>query len=233
VSTHEALLTQDTLGGTTPANGSWTMFVSYLNDTAVGATGVPIVFTPTGQVDTTLTSNSSFQLAQGLLAPTISSINQLAAAKGVANVDFWELINWLFVSHYWALLLDFGQISPATFHYDDQGALVDYGPIEYPPTNNIFVNETLFGIYEAYLNNTILPLFGYHLPAFNPLNDTNRMNASDVSLRLLYTCTDLQLRPAHSLVINLMVADWALITSLLTIGLIIGAWWTQRKDEEG
>lgn len=140
-------------------------------------------------------------------------------------------MNWMFVSHYWMLLLDFGQVSPSTFDYNSLGVFVNYGPIRYPTTYNIFVNESLFEIYSSYLRDTILPLFGYQLPQFDALNSTNHMNESEVSLKLLYSCTDLQLKSSEGLVISVIVADWAMITSVYAIALFMGAWWMQRDDE--
>ena len=139
-------------------------------------------------------------------------------------------MNWIFVSQYWGLLLDFGQVSPTTFRYSPAGNLIDYGPVRYPATNNIFVNDTLFYIYSNYLYNTILRLFGYHFPQFNPLNSTNKMNATDVSFKMLYCCQDLQLKSSESLVISILVADWAFMTSLYTIILFAGTWWEMRKN---
>jgi hypothetical protein len=207
------------------------MFVSYLNSSSVGDVSYPIVYQPTGQVDLNQTLQSDLLNASKILAPTIQNINRIAASRNITNMDFWQLMNWLFVSHYWMLLLDFGQVSPSTFEYNAAGDFISYGPIRYPTTYNIFVNETLFDIYASYLENTILPLFGYHLPQFAELNSTNHMNESEVSLKLLYTCTDLQLKSSQNLVISVLVADWAMITSVYAIALFAGAWWMQRSEE--
>jgi hypothetical protein len=209
------------------------MSVSYLNESEVQDVVMRITFLPTGQVDNSTTPASNLSVANQILAPTIQDITRLADTANIANFDFWELMNWLFVSHYWALLLDFGQVSPSTFQYDAAGDVVNYGPVRYPSTNNIFVNDTLFNVYAEYLQTTILPLFKYHLPEFSQLNNTNQINATDVELKLLYSCTDLQLKSSEGLVISIIVADWALITSLYAIALFIGGWWTQRKSEDG
>jgi hypothetical protein len=131
------------------------------------------------------------------------------------------------------LLLDFGQVAPTVFQYDLRGNLVNSEPTRYPSTNNIFVNDTLFEIYSSYLRHTVLPLFGYHLPEFSPLNATNKINGTDVSLKLLYSCKDLQLKSSEGLVISILVADWAFIASLYAIAIFLGAWWEQKKNEDG
>lgn len=191
-----------------------------------------ITYLPTGQVDTTLTPASDLSAANAVLAPTIAQVERLANASKIANFDFWELMNWMFVSNYWGLLADFGQLSPTTFTYSPT-TLISEAPVPYDSTYNIFVNETLFDSYYAYLLHTVLPLFGYHLPAFSPLNETNKMSESIVSLLLLYACTDLQLKSSEGLVISVIVADWALITSIYAIALFAGAWYEQLHKEDG
>jgi len=189
---------------------------------------VQLYFLPTGQIDMALTPASNLTVANQILAPTIQTIESLAAAVNLENFHFWDLINWLFVSHYWLVLLDFGQLSPTTFLYNEYG-LVDYSPVTYTSTNNIFENETLYGIYYGYLRNVILPLFGLNFPETTPLNDTNRVNASNVSLEALYSCTDLQLKPTGSLIISVAVADWAFISAFYALVLYAGGWMEKRK----
>lgn len=156
-----------------------------------------------------------------------------ATATNVTNFDFWELINWIFVSQYWLILLDFGQIAPSTFEYDAQGDLLSYGPIKYTPENNIFVNETLFDHYNFYLRDTILPLFGYTLAEFLPLNETNRMNETTTSLKILYSCSDLKLKTAVSLIISVLIADWGLISSMIAIVVFTLGIWKAREVIHG
>ena len=192
-----------------------------------------ITFLPTGQVDTSLTPPSNLSAANAILAPTIQRVEQAALAANISNFDFWELMNWVFVSHYWALLADFGQLAPSTFTYNSAGNVVSYTPISYPTTNNIFVNGTLFDVYYSYLSNTVLPLFRATLPAFTPLSETNKMSLNDVSLQLLYSCTDLQLKSSQNLVISIIVADWALISGAFTIVLFFGTWYEQLHRDDG
>jgi hypothetical protein len=143
-------------------------------------------------------------------------------------------MNWIFVSQYWLLLLDFGQIAPSTFHYDSLGTRLDYGPVRYSPQYNIFYNATLFDQYNSYLRKTILPLFRYStVPDFLSLDDSNRMNATTVSLKMLYTCTDLQLKDSAGLIISLIVADWAMLTSLFAVVVFLLAIWKLRTVEYG
>ena len=224
----------DTLEGGTPAAGAWILSVSYQNLTALQDTFMRIVFSPTGQVDTTLTSPADLNASNSILAPTIQEITLAANAAKVPDFDFWQLINWIFVSHYWALLADFGQVAPATFTYNTTtGQVENYTPVVYPATNNIFVNDTLFEAYYHYLQTTILPLFNAVLPKFNPLSETNQLTDSNVSLKLLYYCTDLQLKSSQNLIVSVIVADWALITSVFAVVLFVGAWYEQLHRTDG
>jgi len=208
------------------------MQVTYRSISAEQLTTGTITFLPSGQV---LSSTPALFLSQVnvVLAPTISYIQGLATAAGVTNFNFWELMNWLFVSQYWLLLLDFGQIAPSTFQYTTSGDLLNYGPVRYSATNNIFVNDTLFEAYNSYLRDTVLPLFTYTLADFYPLNATNQMNATTVSLKMLYTCSDIRLKDSAGLIISVIVADWGMISSVLTIGLFILAAWRLRREPDG
>jgi len=196
-----------------------------------------IAFLPTGQVDMTLTSPSDLAAANQLLAPTIQLVNQFATASNLQDFDFWVLISWIFVSHYWITLLDFGQLAPSTFTYNETtGAIESYAPIRYPSTNNIFVNQTLFEIYSAYLHNVIIPLFEYGdvFPSeFSQLSDTNQLTGRNLSLEILYSCTDLQLKTPGDLVISVLVADWAFISTFYALILLGGGWLEKNKIHGG
>jgi hypothetical protein len=92
------------------------------------------------------------------------------------------------VTYHWAVLYNFGQIAPTMYQRARSGPDFDaFGTpnfteaVNYPPTNNIFYNETHFIIYSNYLTQTLVPMgrkFGiaYHtLPEFLPVNDQNRI----------------------------------------------------------
>jgi hypothetical protein len=205
------------------------MQVTYRIDNATAYTPGTVTFLPSGKVGSS-SPPGFLNDTNAILAPTIASMSQTAAAANIPNFDFWELMNWMFVSQYWLLLLDFGQIAPSTFNYDSQGTRLDYGPVRYSPEYNIFHNAALFDQYNSYLRQTILPLFGYSsFPDFLPLNDSNRMNATTASLQMLYTCTDLQLKDSTGLVISIIVADYGMIASLSTVILILLALWLRKR----
>jgi len=206
------------------------MQVTYRGISAEDLTTGTITFNPSGNVSS---APGFLSEVNTVLAPTISYIQKIASANRVPDFDFWELMNWLFVSQYWLLLLDFGQIAPSTFQYTTTGDLLNYGPIRYSAANNIFVNSTLFDQYNSYLRDTVLPLFGYTLADFYPLNATNQMNATTVSLKMLYTCSDIRLKDSAGLIISVIVADWGMISSVLTIGLFILAAWRLRREPDG
>jgi len=193
-----------------------------------------INFLPSGKVGSTIPS-SYLDTLNTVLSPVITTLQKSASINNVTNFEFWELMNWIFVSQYWLLLLDFGQIAPSTWNYDPQtvGGALDYGPVKHTAENNIFVNETLFDQYNSYLRNTILPLFGgYNLADFLPLNSTNRMNESTTSLKMLYTCSDKQLKDSAGLIISVIVADWGMITSVAALGVFVLAWWRLRGEKD-
>jgi hypothetical protein len=203
------------------------MSVSFQQSTTLVETFADVVFLPTGDIDSKYTNLTAFAVVEEILSPTISSIISLAEKAKIPDFNFWKLMNWMFVSHYWTILLDFGQVSSAVTN----GSTIASEPVLYPTTNNIFVNETLFELYSAYLSNTVLPLLENQLPQFASLNQTNVMNASDITLKLLYSCTDLRLKSSGGLVVSVMVASWAFVTSLYAILVGIGSKWELRKED--
>jgi hypothetical protein len=212
------------------------MQITFQNNTGADFETGTITFGPTGQVEAA-SPIGFYNNINNVLAPTISTLQNFANLANVTNFNFWELMNWMFVSQYWLILLDFGQIAPSTFQYDDEGNLLSYGPVIYPAENNIFVNETLFNQYNSYLRSTILPLYGYTLAEFLPLNDTNRLQATTAvtttTLKYLYTCSDLKLRAPLSLIISVIVADWGLIHPSLTIIIFLFGLWKLRGIQYG
>lgn len=145
------------------------------------------------------------------------------------------------MSYYWVFLYNFGEIAPTTYGYAPLPPGSDFAafgspnfsrPIHYTPTNNIFYNETLFSFYLDYLQNTLLPLnpvLGSYvtatsLPSFLPIQDGNRIQPISVSIATTYYCTVTQLKGWVSLLISVVVADWALITGAYTFFVWIGSW---------
>src|SRR5215475_5849909 len=99
--------------------GNWSLDI--VNSVTNGTT--PVGFLPSGDVDLTRT--------------IAGNLNVVLPALAQSDVlQFWKLINWIFVSLYWTSLYDLGQISPTSYATDT--------PMAIPPTYNIFVNPDLF-----------------------------------------------------------------------------------------
>ena len=126
------------------------MYLSYtLKDDPIDRF-LTITFLPNGEIDLTRTVTSNFEYANSLLASTIEfgdSQQQIPPSK---------MLGWSIVSYYWLLLADFGQISRSTYNHSIEGVPI-FPQRVYPPTNNIFMNETLFEAHDTYLRNTIIP----------------------------------------------------------------------------
>jgi hypothetical protein len=142
-----------------------------------------------------------------------------------ANVEvqfqFWELINWLFVSVYWTALYDVGQLS--TYDINDSGQTV-----QFPTGSNIFVNETLFKEYASYFENTVAPFAGTLL-APDALTFDQPLEAVDTQIVKSYQCVEQRLRSPFSLIISIIVADYALIGLPFAIVLWFAAQFEQRR----
>jgi hypothetical protein len=133
-------------------------------------------------VDRTHTATEDFTLANTLLAPTISLLRSQAGS----DMDFWKLINRLMISFYWSYLADLGQIAPTTYMPSAYSVTADFTqPTLYPPTNNIFVNNTPFQLYSSYLNDTIFPFVNYSGPVIELLHWMRRI-ASNLSIQRLF-----------------------------------------------
>ena len=219
----------------TPAGDSWTLVVTSTPSTSFRATNYQIAFLPTGEVDFTRTSSETFNAVNSLLAPTVSILQQVQGP----DFDFWKFINWIFVSYYWILLYDFGQINPTFYKYNQlQFPLFDE-PIPFPSTNNIFVNDTLFSIYSSYLHDTVVPFLNKNTnvmlnpPTFLPLSADNSLQPFGVTLLRSYSCVERQLKGWVSAAISVLVADYALIMGGYTFFVFVIGWWQKRKHKQG
>jgi len=197
---------------------------------------IPITFLPTGEIDYTRTLLTDLDKANNLLAPVIGGV----PSGVVTDLDVWRLLNWVLVSYYWISLFDFGQTAPT--YYKSSFVLDAFPnftePVSYPSTNNIFVNDTLFQIYSATLNDEILPfleLFDptYSLPDFLPLNDENYLHPIEMSLLRSYSCVERQLKGWFPVMISVFVADYALIGGAYTVIVYIAGWWQKRRNCDG
>lgn len=176
------------------------------------------------------TSAAVLENATKILAPTQ---DLLRSVTEIENLDFLKLVNWLFVSFYWIFLADFGQISPTIYGKGDLNFSL---PFEYPPTNNIFVNETLFEIYYTYMLQFILPIIrgdqpDLTTPHFPPLNATNRLQQTDVLFLKSYSCVERQLKGFVSTTISVIVANYALINGPYAVLVFIVGWFQKRRDQ--
>jgi hypothetical protein len=184
-------------------------------------TWIPIVFSPTGDIDDSRTNSSHLLLANTILRPTTTLLQEYLGSQ----FDIWELINWIWVSFYWMMLFDFGQVTPTT--YSPAGnVLLEGSPIViptftlpatfHPPTNNIFINETLFEIYSEYFRE-ISMVFNVALPEFSALNDTNRLQPVETGFLRSYSCLKREWKGALSGIISVLAADYALFFGAYSI----------------
>jgi hypothetical protein len=234
----DPLLIQKT--SNTPAADFWTLYIIYSLQNATvpyDEIPIPIVFLPTGEIDFTRTNPNDYLLANNILRPTIT----LLQAATNPTFDIWRLLNWVFVSFYWTILADLGQIAPTTYNLTN---FVDWSPVGaantsqpqqfFPSTNNIFVNETLFEIYSEYLRNTLLPLFPVlDVPAFNSLNNGNQLTAVDTQFIRSYSCWQRQLKGPLSAIISVLASDYALFFGPYYFYLWFYGWINKRRDANG
>jgi hypothetical protein len=225
----------------TPAADYWMLYVFYTLQNATlpyDEIAIPIVFLPTGEIDFTRTKSSDYLLANNILQPTIA----LLQASGGANFDIWKFLNWLFISFYWTTLADLGQVAPTT--YSLTNFVPGWSPVgiadtsqpqtSFPATNNIFVNETLFNIYQSYFRDTLLPLDpGFLVPSFNSPNGGNQLQPVETEFVRSYSCLERQWKGVLAAIISVIVADYALFFALYHFYILFAGWLQKRRDKEG
>jgi len=209
--------------GNSPANGRWSLFVDYTLDTEFHERRHSVTFFPNGTIDFTRTSRTQHEIVSAILQP-VSMTLQLVLDR---PFDIWRLINWMVVSLYWIFLADLGQTSPITYN-------VGGGYRTLSDTYNIFVNSTLFGDYESFLREIIVPLLRYNLPEFEEIGDNNRLNMMDVTFVRSYSCFERRLKHPLSVLVSVSGIGLSLITALYGAGmffaLIIQEWRVQNSD---
>jgi hypothetical protein len=218
-----------------PANDYWTWYIEYSSQNETQMMYVPISFLPTGEVDELHTTNDDLVKAETLLTPSISYI---ANITGNHTIDFLKLLNFYFVSDYWLNLAKFGQIAPATYNYTTRGAPIFGEPIYFPPTNNIFVNNTLFQIYSSVLRDDIIPLLLFawpeaSLPPFLPLNEDNRLQLAPATIFRTYSCCERRLKGWFEAIISILVANYALLGGAYKIFIFLAGWIQKRRQDRG
>jgi hypothetical protein len=218
-----------------PANDSWTFTVGYTGENETEPNLLSISYLPTGEIDLVNTPSSDLQKAKTLLAPTAQ---YLAAANNLPSFDVFKFINWLWVSDYWLSLLEFGQLAPASYHLMPQGQVNFSSPITYAPTNNIFVNNTLFHTYSSYLLKAIIPSLchqqmcpqGVPFLEFLAIDEQNRLQLPPAIIFKSYSCVERRLRGPFSLIVSVLAANYALIGGAYQIFIFVAGWFQQRKD---
>lgn len=213
---------QPLLRTNSPAGDYWTLYIIY--DQRNGNTQIiPISFLPTGEIDLVRTSTFNLSSAVEILAPTTALIHTLT---GNTSLDLLKLLGFLFTSFYWLSLLQFGQLAPFTYDFSSKGPNFT-APRSFTSTNNIFVNSTLFQIYSVYLRNTLVPLLnatiwpGVTLPPFLPLDETNQLHPTPVTIVRTYTCSKRQMKPWLNATISVPTADYAILATAYTILIFI------------
>jgi hypothetical protein len=184
----------------TMANDYWSLQLGFSRENETTESTMSITFRVTGEIDFEMTSSNDFDTANTILSPTIDLLQSASAAASI-QLDFWELINWLYVSFYWTLLADLGQTSPTT-HNPFSGTAEHYfsQAIKHSSTNNIFVNNSLFSQYSLYMTNTVMPLLGMPsvLTEFAPLTEQNQLEPVPTTFARSYSCTMRTLRSPQS-----------------------------------
>jgi hypothetical protein len=220
----------------TPAGEFWTIYLifSYQNDSLGREHWIPITFLPTGEIDGTQTTPGNLSLANTILAPLNETLLGLDP-----NFDLWRAMNWLYVSLYWLILINFGQVVPTTYTYSTiafEETLIPIPDLTIPPTsynstNNIFINESLFEIYYTYLKTRILPIVNVSLPVFSPLDDTYGLEPVQTTFQRTYSCLARQWKGPFVGIVSVLAADYAFFFGVYSAAMWFAAMLQKRQSD--
>jgi len=223
----------------TPADGYYTAVFRYPGaDGKSDGRQAAITFLSTGEIDHTRTSEADLAAATTLLDPAISLL-RLRALQGGINLDFWEFINWIVVSHYWTFLAIVGQVSPTMYPpisspYFPEPFTANFShPKTYPTTNNIFINATLFHIYSTYLTNTILPILGIASPRIAALDDVNKLQPSNRTFLRTYVCQIRQWKDPFGAFFAVITSVYVFTTGPFNAIILIARYFETRNKDQG
>jgi hypothetical protein len=212
----------------TPADDHWWLSLNYkFSNSSEITRNLNISFLPTGDIDLQRTSPQDLDLANTLLAPTITLI------RAQTSFDFWKMINWLTISIHWTFLYNLGQTAPTIYPplAGTSPILPNFSnPTFYSDTNNIFVNDTLFEIYSTYLRETILPILNLSAPAFLPLNETNRLYPQETTFVRSYNCQKRVLKSGW--IFSVFSVDFAFASGAYTLVLIVAGFFERRRQKQ-
>jgi hypothetical protein len=158
----------------------------------------------------------------------LTELNELLGLSEQTSQNFWIALNWIFNVWFWIAIYDFGQVSfPLTGF-----------PGNPWDTNSIFTNNTLLESFTSITNEVIVPgtpIFSTTNSSLDahPLSETNRLEPVLTPLLESYTCTQRKLKGWLSVVISVIVADYALTLGAYNLFILIAGWWQKRKDNAG
>lgn len=105
----KVLITEYLLGEFNAMAGNfWVLVFNYTLSNETSATAIPVFFLPTGEIDRTVTTQADLSAIEGILAPSLNFLKELALQRRV-EVDFWQLVSFIFVGYHWIMLANLGQ----------------------------------------------------------------------------------------------------------------------------
>lgn len=214
----------------TPANDRWELALLTTSLSAVDPNVTFIIFLSNGSIDTSLTLPDDLAYANDVLSAAKSALD----SRTNTEVNILELVNWMYVSIYWTMLFDLGQLFPVIYY-----PWLNEEPTTYLSTNNIFMNPTLFDIYYSYLNNTVMPLLGINtnvseldIPWFDDPTAENSLQVSNTTFIRSYSCVERHWKSWLEMIISVIVADYALIGAPYAIVIFLAVQIQKRRHRD-
>jgi hypothetical protein len=138
--------------------------------------------------------------------------------------EFSSILASMFFVWYWLSLADFGLTGDKCF---DSGSI----------SSNPFANQTLFDMYNTFMNDVATPfIFGNDSSQLQisatPINGTFRLQNSPLSFLQTYTCSQRQLKGWLSLFISVISSDVALTLGAYQFFIFVASYIQKRLDRK-
>ena len=104
-----------------PASDYWILYIVYAFQNAsarIQPQHIPIFCLPTGEADFERSTADNLLIVKTLLKPSTEFIE---TAMENTSFDIIRLLNFWFITSYWAWLSEFGQFGPTTYTFAVQG----------------------------------------------------------------------------------------------------------------
>jgi hypothetical protein len=199
---------------------------------------IPIIYNFNGKINMSQTGPEKLSIANALLEPAIADLRFKAEQQKV-HLDFWDMMNWMFVNFYWTMLANVGQVQPINYKPCRTNPLsrlmtVNFGDFKsYNSQYNILLNEDLYSRQSVYLTTTVLPLLNGTSPGIAKLSDTNRFSPETATFIRSYSCSIRHWKDPFGFIFSVFTTIWVFTFGPISVLLFFATLFETRKRTSG